>query len=80
MWMQKFTKFKNKVMKWKMKDLTIEEKKLLINLYRMSSLSYLKDIYISHLSPEFIKQTKDLIADFLWSIKSGSILQKHQCL
>ena len=56
-WMQKFAKFKNKIDTWK--------RKLLINSYIVSSISYLIDILSANVSPEFVKQTKELIRDFL---------------
>lgn len=62
------------------RDLTMQGKKLLISSYIMSSLSYLIDVYITDISQNVIKQTKELIADFLWSGKTWRISQKSLAL
>ena len=43
---------------WKHRDLTLEGKKLLVQAYIMSSMSYLVDIYTCNIPNVFIKQTK----------------------
>ena len=78
--MKKFAKFKSKIDKWKMRDLTVEGKKLLINSYIVSSISYLIDIYSANVSSEFVKQTKELIRDFLWNSKCWKISQTNLAL
>ena len=75
--MKKFFKFKSKVDKWKYRDLTIEGKKLLINSYIMSSISYLADIYSHKIPDKYIKETKSLICKFLWKGKSWRISQAN---
>ena len=79
-WMKKFAKFKSKLNDWKKRDLTIEGKKLLINSYVMSSMSYLVDVYTSNISSNFIKLTRELIRDFLWNGKTWRISQKSLAL
>ena len=76
-WMKKFFKFKKKISMWKNRDLTIEGKKILINSYIMSSLSYLVDVYTAHVPEKFISETKQLIRDFLWNGKTWRISQKN---
>ena len=75
-WLQKFTKFKSKIALWEKRDLTLEGKKLIINAYIMSSLLYLIDIYTTNIPKDFIRNTKDLIRDFLWNGKKWKISQK----
>ena len=60
LWLKQFAKFKEKIIKWKNRDLTFKGKKLLINSYIMSSISYLCDICTANISERFIKETKDL--------------------
>jgi len=79
-WMKKFFKFKKKILKWKNRDLTLEGKKMLIYSYIMSSISYLADVYTFNIPQTFLRQTKDLIRDFLWSGKSWRIAQKTLAL
>ena len=79
-WLKKFAKFKIKIQKWKHRDLTLEGKKLLINSYIMSSLSYLVDIYTCHIPEKFLCDTKTLIRDFLWPGKTWRIAQNSLAL
>ena len=53
-WMKKFFKFKKKLNSWSNRDLTLEGKKLLINSYIMSSMSYLVDLYPNNIPSNFI--------------------------
>ena len=76
-WMKKFFKFKKKNQSWKNRDLTIRGKKLLINSYVMSSISYLSQIYTEHIPPKFISETRNLIRDFLWDGKTWRISQRN---
>ena len=76
-WMRKFFKFKKKIAQWENRDLTLEGKKILINSYIMSSISYLADIYTENIPTNFIKDTKNLIRDFLWKGKSWRVSQKN---
>ena len=62
------------------RDLTIEGKKLIINSFIMSSLSYLFDVYTNHVCDKFVKDTRDLIRDFLWKGKTWRISQKSLAL
>ena len=55
-------------------------KKLLINSYIMSSLSFLVEAYPCHIPFKIIKKTKELIADFFWSSKTWRISQKNLAL
>ena len=66
-----------KVQKWKNRDLTFEGKKILINSYILSSISYLTDIYTEHVPSKFLKETKDLIRDFLFHGKTWRISQTN---
>ena len=75
-WMKKFTKFKNKISQWQKRDLSLKGKKLLINSYIMSSVSYLTDIYTEHVPPIFLKETKNLIKEFLWGGKTWRVASK----
>ena len=75
-WMKKFAKFKSKITSWSNRDLTLEGKKLLINAFIMSSMSFLLEIYIDRIPLIFIKETKDLIRTFLWGGKTWRISQK----
>ena len=65
--MRKFAKFKNKIAMLKKCYLTLERKKLVINSYIISSVSYLVNVYTDHIPKAFIKQIKELIIDFLWT-------------
>lgn len=76
-WMKKFFKFKKRINDWKNRDLTIEGKKILINSYIMSSISYLADIYTGNVPENFISKTKNLVREFLWSGKTWRISQKN---
>ena len=78
--MKKFSKFKKKLKSWKTRDLTLRGKKLLINSYIMSSISYLADLYPHNVPPKFVKETKALICEFLWSGKTWKISQKNLAL
>lgn len=80
LWLQKFTKFKKIITQWKNRDLTLNGKKLIINAYIMSSISYLTDIYTSHVPQSFITKTRELIRDFLWSGKTWRISQNTLAL
>ena len=75
--MRKFFKFKKKIQNWKNRDLTFEGKKLLLNSYILSSISYLSDIYTEHVPSKFVKETKELIRDFLFNGKTWRISQKN---
>ena len=66
--------------RWKHRDLTLQGKKMLINSYIMSSISYLVDIYTCDIPTKFINETKNLIRDFLWSGKTWRIAQKSLAL
>ena len=79
-WMQKFAKFKNKINKWKERDLTLFGKKVLINSYILSSISYLAEVYTANIPAEFIKQTNDLIREFLWGGKLWKVSQKNMAM
>ena len=76
-WMKKFFKFKKKLNSWSNRDLTLEGKKLLINSYIMSSMSYLVDLYPNNIPSNFIKQTRELIRDFIWNSKTWRISQNN---
>ena len=76
-WMKKFFKFKKKIVNWNQRDLTLKGKKILINSYIMSSLSFLVDIYTSNISSKFIQETRNLIRDFLWGGKTWHISQQN---
>ena len=80
LWMQKFTKFKSKIASWSQRDLTLEGKKLIINSYILSSMSYLIDVYTENIPQNFIKETKELIRDFLWQGKTWRISQTSLAL
>ena len=79
-WLQKFTKFKQKLSKWKNRDLTLNGKKMLINSYIFSSLSYLIEVYTSNISMSIIKKSKDLICNFLWGGNTWKIAEKNIAL
>jgi hypothetical protein len=65
-WLRKFCKFKTKIEKWKCRDLTLQGKKLLINSYITSNLSYLAEVYTENIPENILRETQDLIRDFLW--------------
>ena len=79
-WMKKFTKFKKQIEKWKRRDLTLKGKKIIINSYIMSVTSFLTEIYTHHIPSIYIKRTKELICDFIWSGKTWRISQKNLAL
>ena len=79
-WMEKFSKFKEKIKQWTKRDLTLKGKKLLINSYVMSNVSYLTDIYTQYIPPVFISSTRDLIRDFLWGGNTWRVAQKTTAL
>ena len=80
LWLQKFTKFKQKIQRWKHRDLSLQGKKLLINSYIMSSVSYLVNIYPCNIPASFITQTNELIRNFLWSGKTARVAHKTLAL
>ena len=79
-WMKKFFKFKEKITRWKNRDLTLIGKKLLINSYIMSSMSYLIDVYTSNIPHKFLQETNELLRDFLWEGKVWRIAKKTMAL
>ena len=42
----------------------------------MSNIAYLCDIYTANISERFIKETKDLVRDFIWGGKTWRVAQK----
>ena len=78
-WMRKFCKFKTTIERWKHRDLSLQGKKLLINSYIMSSLSYLAEVYTENVPVNLLKETKDLMRDFLWG-KTWRIAQATMSL
>ena len=79
-WMKKFTKFKKKINQWKKRDLTIFGKKTLINSYIISNIGYLTEIYAANIPDKFIKDTTDLIRDFLWEKPVWKVAKKTMAL
>ena len=77
LWLQKFAKFKKKITRWKDRDLTLYGKKILINSYILSSISYLAEIYSANVPQVFIKETNNLIREFLWGGKTWKVAQKN---
>ena len=78
--MKKFAKFKDKLTKWKQRDLSLKGKKMIINSYIMSTTSYLCETYTNHIPQKYVTKTKELIRDFLWSGKTWRISQKTLAL
>ena len=78
--MKKFTKFKKKINQWKKRDLTIFGKKTLINSYIISNIGYLTEIYAANIPDKFIKDTTDLIRDFLWEKPIWKVAKKTMAL
>jgi hypothetical protein len=80
LWMQKNFKFKKKILSWKHRDLTLVGKKLLIDSYIMSSISYMADIYPFCIPKKFLVETNNLIKTFLWNGNTWKIAQKSLSL
>jgi hypothetical protein len=80
LWMKKFAKFKDIIKKWTKRELTVFGKKILINSYIMSSMSYLTEIYTANIPDNFITETNALIRDFLWEAKTWKVAQKTVAL
>ena len=78
--MKKFAKFKKTLLLWKKRDLTLKGKKLLINSYLIPVLSHGVEMYITHISENFFKQTKELICDFLFNGKTWQIAKRTMAL
>ena len=80
LWLRKFAKFKKQIKLWTKRDLSFRGKKLLINSYIISNISYLCDIYTANIPESFLTQTKDLIREFLWGGKTWRVAQKTTSL
>ena len=80
LWLQKFSKFKKKIQSWSQRDLTLQGKRILINAYIVSSLSFMIDIYPDNISEYVIKETQNLIREFLWKGKTWRVAQKTMSL
>jgi exodeoxyribonuclease III len=65
-WMRKFYKFKKTIESWKQRELSFQGKKLLINSYITSNISYLAEVYTENIPEIFLEETKNLIRDFIW--------------
>ncbi len=76
LWMQKFFKFKKKIDNWKGRDLSLRGKKLLINSYILSSVSFLAEIYTADIPTLFISETKKLICNFIWGSNTWRVSQE----
>ena len=79
-WMQKFSKFKEKLSQWKRRDISVYGKKVLINSYIFSSINYLAEMYPDNIPTEFDKKIKDLCCDFLWGSKTWRVSQTSMSL
>ena len=80
LWLQKFCKFKKKIQCWSKRDLTLQGKKILISSFIVSGLSFMIDCYPDNISEYVMKETKNLIKEFLWKGKTWRVAQKTMSL
>ena len=66
LWLQKFTKFKEKISQWKRRNLTIFGKNMLLSPYVFSSLNYMLEMYPHHIPPDMGENVKALCCEFIW--------------
>ena len=74
---EKIFQIQKKIEYWKNRDLTLQGKKLLINSYVLSTVSFLTEVYTTHVPDNFITQTKQLICEFLWGKKTWQVAQTN---
>ena len=75
-WLQKFAKFKETILKWKRRDLTIYGKKMLLNAFVYSVLGYMLEMYPDHIPKDFEGKMNSLCGEFIWGGKTWRIARK----